>query len=142
MARLNSPSSQIPSRNGAGVAFALSYTALSLVAVYAIRIAAVQSGVAEKMELIRTAGVFSEYPLDRRAPFAEHPMPLRTTYTGIAPLDQGFTFLVSAFMNGVAGWDEAFFVFTIYFLVSFFAIITIWSLEACRERNKGALTRL
>lgn len=142
MARLNSPSNGIPSRNGTGVAFALVFTVLSLVAVYALRIAAVQSGVSEKLELITTTKVFSENPLSRHGPLAEHPMPLRTTYTGIAPLDKGLSFLVAAFMNGAAGWRDSFFVFMIYFLVSFFAIITIWAIESCRERNNGALTRL
>jgi hypothetical protein len=128
MARLSPP---LAHRNGTGVLFALVFTILSICAVYAIRIASIQSGIAEKMELITTVNRF-----------LEHPLPLRTTYTGIAPVDQGLSFLVAAFMNAASGWDAGFFVFLGYFLFSFFAVLAIWAIESCRERNRRALTRL
>ncbi|KIW73136.1 hypothetical protein PV04_01277 [Phialophora macrospora] len=117
-------------RNGTGILFALIFIILSICAVYALRIASIQSGIAEKMELITTVHRF-----------VEHPLPLRTTYTGIAPVDRGLSFLVAAFMNAAAGWDTGFFVFLGYFLISFFAVLTIWAIESCRERNRRALTR-
>ena len=131
MAQVTPPPNRIPNRNATGIIFALIFTALSLLAFYAIHVASVQAGVSEKMERITTINAFTEYQ-----------MPLRTTYTGFTPLDKGLSFLVAAFMNGASGWDAGFFVFLIYFLVSFFAIVVIWAVESCRERNRGALTRL
>jgi hypothetical protein len=130
MAQL-SPPKHSPSRNGAGYIFAGVFITLSILATYLIRVAAVQSGVSEKMEHVTTINRFTE-----------HPMPLRTTYTGVVPIDKGLSFLVAAFMNGASGWDEGFFVFTAYFLVSFFAIVSVWAVESCRERNARAWTRL
>ncbi|ETI28353.1 hypothetical protein G647_00802 [Cladophialophora carrionii CBS 160.54] len=124
------PSAPPARRNGTGILFALIFAILSVCAVYALRIASVQSGIADKMERITTTHRF-----------LEHPLSLRTTYTGIAPVDQGLTFLVTAFMNAASGWDAGFFVFLGYFLVSFFAILTVWAVESCRERNGRALTR-
>ncbi|OAP57534.1 hypothetical protein AYL99_08272 [Fonsecaea erecta] len=117
-------------RNGTGYLFAAIFAALSLLAVYMLRIASIRSGVADKMEHITTINQF-----------IEHPLRLRTTYTGLAPLDKGLSFLVAAFMNGAAGWDQGFFVFMMYFLFSFFPIVAIWAIESCRERNGLAWTR-
>ncbi|OAL40095.1 hypothetical protein AYO20_00513 [Fonsecaea nubica] len=117
-------------RNGVGYFFAIVFVALSLLAVYMLRVASIMSGVADKMEYITT-----------NSQFTEHSMELRTTYTGIAPLDKGLSFLVAAFMNGAAGWDRGFLVFMMYFLFSFFPIVSIWAIESCRERNGLALTR-
>ncbi|EXJ70237.1 uncharacterized protein A1O5_06305 [Cladophialophora psammophila CBS 110553] len=128
--RSTSSKNAVSPRNGTGYFFAIIFTALSLLAVYMLRIASIKSGVADKMEHITTINHFTE-----------HPLPLRTTYTGIAAVDKGLSFLVAAFMNGAAGWDKGFFVFMMYFLFSFFSILAIWAIESCRERNGLALTR-
>ncbi len=121
----------LPSRNGVGWLFAGIFFVLSLLATYLIRIFAIQSGVSDKMESIA-----------KTARFTEHDMPLRTIYTGLPPLDDGLSFLVAAFMNGAAAWDGGFFVLLVYFLLSFFAIVAIWAVESCRERNSLALISL
>lgn len=119
-------------RNGAGYLFALIFLSLSLLGLYMIRVVAIQSGVSEKMEYIGLHGKFVEHD----------DMPLRTEYTGIAQLDKGLSFLVAAFMNGAAGWDQGFTLLLFYFLVSFFPVVAIWAVESCRVRNRFALTRL
>ena len=68
-----------------------------------------------------------------------HGIPIKTTYTGIAGVDYFLRFLVLAFISGPAGWDEGIRLQQIYFLLSFFSVISIWNLEACRERNVGKL---
>ncbi|OQV04581.1 hypothetical protein CLAIMM_09441 [Cladophialophora immunda] len=120
----------IPSRNGTGYFFTAVFVALSMLAVYILRIASIRSGVSDKMEHITTINEFTE-----------HPLRLRTTYTGLAPVDKGLSFLVAAFMNGAAGWDQGFLVFMMYFLFSFFPIIAIWAIESGRDRNGLTLTR-
>jgi len=104
---------------------------LSLLATYFIRVAATASGVSDKMETII-----------RLSRFPDHETPLRTVYTGIALLDQGFAFLVAAFIHGTAAWDRGFHVLQIYFLISLFPILAIWSVESCRKRNRLSLISL
>lgn len=67
---------------------------------------------------------------------------LRRSYTGIDVLDQGLTFLVAAFLPGAAGINRAFQIQQIYFLFSFAPILGVWSIEAARGRNSGALITL
>ena len=118
-------------RSATGYLFVFIFTTLSLLAVYEIRITSINSGVSDKMEHITIVNRFTE-----------HPMLLRTAYTGIAPLDKGLSTLVAAFMNGASGWDQGFFVLLVYFLFSFFPIVSIWAIESCRTRNATSLTRL
>lgn len=66
---------------------------------------------------------------------------LRTVYTGISTIDYGLRFLVAAFLPGAAGWDKNSQIQQIYFLLSFFPIIALWSVEAGRTRNAGSLIR-
>ena len=104
---------------------------LSMLATYYMRVATNLAGVGEKMEYI-----------NQIKSFPDNGIPLRTIYTGIGPLDTFFSFLVSAFLSGAAGWDRGFYVLQSYFLVSFFPIVTIFSIESCRKRNHLALTSL
>lgn len=65
---------------------------------------------------------------------------LNSRFTGISSIDFGLRYLVAAFLPGVAGWDKGFQLQQIYFLISFFTIISIWSVEAGRK-NAGRLIR-
>jgi hypothetical protein len=111
--------------------FTLFFFSLSLLALYSMRLSPAASSVSLPFE---TAGRTPRFP---RPDF-----PLRESYTGIPAFDLGLRFLVTAFLPGVAGWDPEFRVQQIYFLVSFFSVIAIWSVEAGRERSKGRVTSL
>jgi hypothetical protein len=124
MASTSRKQSSAPPRNGVGYLFGILFTTLSVLAAFAIHGAAKQSGTAEKMAVI-----------EKTNRFTEHPIPVRTTYTGIEAVDSSVKFLDIAFMNAVAGWDQAFLPFGAYFLVSFFAIVSVWAVESCRSRS-------
>ena len=76
--------------------------------------------------------------------YAEDPSILiHTTYVGIPAIDYGLRFLVTAFLPGVTGFhDPAAMVLSAYFLVSFFSLITVYTVEAGREGAKGHAIRL
>jgi hypothetical protein len=59
-------------------------------------------------------------------------------YTGLKPLDEGLAFLVTAFLSGSAGWNEAFYWQQFHFLTQITALIAIMNVEACRERNRSS----
>jgi hypothetical protein len=67
---------------------------------------------------------------------------MRTRYTGIEVVDSGLLFLVAAFAAGPLGWDEGVRVQQLHFLVQFFAVIAVWNVEACRDRNSWKLISL
>jgi len=119
------------SRGWPGHFAALFFLSLSILAAKEMRLGEVASAVSEPMEAVVNS-----------LTFPDNKYRLRENYTGIAPLDFGLRFLVAAFLPGVAGWDKGFQIQQIYFLVSFFSIIAIWSVEAGRKRNTRALTSL
>lgn len=119
------------SRGWSGRLAALFFLSLSLLAAKEMRLSGAASAVSGPMEAVVTS-----------LNFPDNEYRLRENYTGIAPLDFGLRFLVAAFLPGVAGWDKGFQIQQIYFLVSFFTIIAIWSVEAGRKRNSLALTSL
>lgn len=65
--------------------------------------------------------------------------PIKQSYTGLRAIDVIFTWLVPAFITGPAGWDEGIRLQQIHFLVNFFAVVSIWNIEAARKRNQGRL---
>lgn len=71
--------------------------------------------------------------------WADHDTVLRRHYTGIAPLDFGLSFLVAAFFYGVAGWNKGIQLQQGNFIVNFFAVLVVWSVESCRARNGWAI---
>jgi hypothetical protein len=68
-------------------------------------------------------------------------LPIRTHYTGIAAIDSIY-FLVAAFIAGPLGWDEGVRLQQLHFLVQFFAVVSVWNVEACRVRNSWRLLSL
>jgi hypothetical protein len=103
------------------------------------------SGVALKEIRLGTASHETNKPMEavvNSLQFADNKHRLRTDYTGIASVDFGLRYLVAAFLPGAAGWDRGFQIQQIYFLVSFFSIVALWSVEAGRRRNAWAWTSL
>jgi hypothetical protein len=64
--------------------------------------------------------------------------PIETSYTGLTFLDQGLSFLVTAFLPAAAGWNEAAYWHLFHFLPQLTPFIAITTIEACRERNQGS----
>ncbi|KAF8151870.1 hypothetical protein K438DRAFT_1623671 [Mycena galopus ATCC 62051] len=61
--------------------------------------------------------------------------PLKTRYTGIPVVDSVLLWLVAAFSAGALGLDDGVRLQQIHFLVSFFSVVCIFNVEACRKRN-------
>jgi len=74
--------------------------------------------------------------------FPDNGHPLRASYTGIEPVDAGLRFLVAAFLPAAAGWDKGSQIQQIYFLISFFSVVSVWSIESTRNNNARGWTRL
>jgi len=72
-----------------------------------------------------------------------HPngVPIKKNYTGLGLLDEGISFLVTAFMPGAAGWNETFYWQQVHFLLQFGVMGAIMNVEACRERNRGSVLK-
>lgn len=118
------------SRGWAGRFAAIFFISLSVLATKEMRLSTAAAA---------TAGPIQAVVESRKFPNGHT---LRESFSGFAVVDVGLSYLVSAFLPGVAGWDEAFRIQQIYFLISFFPIITIWSVEAGRKGNSRALTSL
>lgn len=128
MARTKQPTKELPARGSFVTLLTTAMlTVLSITAAYLIRVAAIHSGLSDDMEKIAQTHRF----IDRD-------IALRSDYTGIALVDQGIGTLIAAFMGGPAGWDVGFQVQMAYFLVSFFSVISIWTVESVRKRNEAA----
>jgi hypothetical protein len=67
---------------------------------------------------------------------------LRNVYTGFGPLDYGLSFLVTAFLPAVAGWDKGLQIQQIYFLFSVFPLISNFSVDSVRQSNIGSIVSL
>ena len=119
------------SRGLPGFLAALFFLTLSVLALKEMRLSTTASAVSAPLEGVVNSLTFSHTKYR-----------LREKYTGIEPLDLGLRYLVAAFLPGVAGWDKGFQIQQIYFLVSFFPIIAIMSVEAGRKRSDGSWTSL
>lgn len=126
------PSSTPPPRGWPRHLFTLLFLSLSLLALREMRLSPAAFAVSLPLETAVTTLTFPGHPES----------PLRESYTGIPAFDLGLRFLVTAFLPGTAGWDPEFKIQQIYFLVSFFSVIAIWSVEAGRERSRGRLMSL
>jgi hypothetical protein len=65
-------------------------------------------------------------------------VPIKKDYTGIKMLDEGLSFLATAFIYGPTKWNEAFYWQQLHFLFQLTSLIAIRNVEACRERNQGS----
>ncbi|KAK0104927.1 hypothetical protein ONS95_005190 [Cadophora gregata] len=118
------------SRGWKGHAATSFFIAMSLIALKEMRLSDVALSVSKPMEDVVTT-----------RKFPNNDQLLRTKYTGIASLDYGLGFLVAAFLPGASGWDMNAYVQQIYFLVSFFSIISISSIEAGRKGNASSFIK-
>lgn len=66
-----------------------------------------------------------------------HGFTLKTSYTGIGPVDALLSLLVAAFLPGIIGWEPQVRLQQIHFLFTFFSLCSITNIEANRERNRG-----
>lgn len=119
------------SRGWTGRFVAVFFLSMSILATWGMRLSNPALVASQGMERVINSHVFPD-----------NNFPLREHYTGIQPLDTGLRVLVAAFLPGVAGWDKGCQMQQIYFLVSVFPIIAVWSAEAGRKRNAWALTSL
>jgi hypothetical protein len=90
----------------------------ALVATYEMRISTTLTGLGDKIQAEVDSATY-----------------LRTEYTGIPAVDYGLRYLVVSFLPGAAGWNKGFQVQMFYFLVQFFGIIGVYSVEAGRRAN-------
>ncbi|KAH7304847.1 hypothetical protein BKA65DRAFT_544088 [Rhexocercosporidium sp. MPI-PUGE-AT-0058] len=118
---------KILSRGWKGHAATAFFISLSLIALKEMRLSDIASRVSKPMTTVTTT-----------LKFPDNDETLRTNYTGIASLDHGLGFFVAAFLPGAAGWDVNSQVQQIYFLVSCFSILSIWSVEAGRKGNASS----
>ena len=118
------------SRGWKGYAATGFFITMSLIALKEMRLSDVAMSVSKPMEDVTTT-----------LKFPDHDQTLRTKYTGIPSLDYGLGFLVAAFLPGASGWNSNALVQQIYFLVSFFPIISISSVEAGRKGNASSVIK-
>lgn len=104
------------------------YAILACIGLYYIRIDSSNTIVPIALQSISTSGTWKEYG---------HDLPVRLQYTGIKWLDFGLAFVVTAFLPGAGSLDAGFWIQQLYFLINFFAVVSLWTIEASRRRNKG-----
>jgi hypothetical protein len=121
-----------PDARGTGfMGFFAIYIILTMMGIYFLRIDSASSIVPDAMQAVTEAGNWRGFG---------HDVPVRSHYTGIRWFDFGLTFLVVAFTAGAGALDTGFWIHQLYFLVSFFAVISIWTVEACRDGNQKRYT--
>lgn len=94
------------------------------------------------MYFMRIGCVVHDYPVDILDAVAAGVLPngakIRKVYTGVKPVDENLSLLVTAFLYGPTKWNEAFYWQEVHFLTQLTAVIAIMNVEACRERNQGS----
>jgi hypothetical protein len=123
---------ELPSRGAFGWFIAATLLGFSLVALCAIRLSANSYNIGDDFEKIAAS---------RR--FLDRDMAMVDVFTGIKPVDDFIRApLVAAFMAGPAGWNKGYQAQMFYFLISFWSVLCVWTVEACRQRNKGTIISL
>jgi hypothetical protein len=61
--------------------------------------------------------------------------PWKTTYTGIASLDELLKLFVGAFLAGPLTFNRGIVIQQIHFIIQFLGVLCVWNVEACRQRN-------
>jgi hypothetical protein len=107
--------------------------ALSAIATYYIYFGSASKALGKTTEQIINSETFI---------FPGTSMTLQRTYTGIMAVDILLSILVSSFLTGAAGWNEAFRLQQIDFLFSVVPILTMLSSEAARKRNAWTVISL
>ncbi|KAI0143860.1 hypothetical protein F4776DRAFT_675466 [Hypoxylon sp. NC0597] len=126
--KTSAPSPSTPaSRRPLNALFVLAFLGLSAIFTWLMRVETVLNDVPPNFQSVVESAAF------------ENGTPLETRYTGVKPVDEAAAFLVAAFLAGSAGWDAGVKAQQAYFLMNWFAIVCIWSIEASRRRNAGRL---
>ncbi|KAL1793576.1 hypothetical protein ACET3X_008558 [Alternaria dauci] len=63
---------------------------------------------------------------------------LKKHYTGLRILDEGLSFLVTAFLYGPTGWSETFYWQQLHFLFQITPVLAVHGVEAYRGRNQNS----
>lgn len=103
----------------------------SAIALYEFRIHTAMYGLDRRLSVIVDALQYPERP----------DILIRTRYTGIAGLDYGLRFLVTVFLPSVAPFSEYQQVQLGNFLLGFFPLVVIFSVEATRRGSNGSWIR-
>ncbi|KAK6951197.1 hypothetical protein Daesc_007728 [Daldinia eschscholtzii] len=103
--------------------FVLAFAGLSAISTWFMRVETVAKGVPINFNTVLETGHF------------DNGTPVETNYTGIKAIDEIAKFLVIAFLEGTAGWDAGVYTQQLYFLLQWFAIVSVWSIESNRRRN-------
>lgn len=104
--------------------FALIFLTLSVFAAWEMRIEPVQNNIPRDMEKTVQVGKL------------DHGITLRKRYTTVPAADEFLSMLVTAFIAGPASFDYSVYLHQFHFLIGFFPILCVWTVEACRERTK------
>ncbi|KAK1750462.1 hypothetical protein QBC47DRAFT_121375 [Echria macrotheca] len=67
--------------------------------------------------------------------------PLQTKFIGLPPVDGLLSMLVGAFMGGAAGWEPHIQIQQWYFLLQWFPVICVWTVESHRLFCAGRVVR-
>ncbi|KAI1482993.1 hypothetical protein F4774DRAFT_367838 [Daldinia eschscholtzii] len=103
--------------------FVLAFAGLSAISTWFMRVETVAKGVPINFNTVLETGHF------------DNGTPVETNYTGIKVIDEIAKFLVIAFLEGTAGWDAGVHAQQLYFLLQWFAVVSVWSIESKRRRN-------
>lgn len=105
----------------------LSYLILSSVGLYYLRLGTASKETGRYMEAIMTGRGEPRYP--------RQDIDIRKHYTGITGLDAFLEVLVTAFLARRLGTHHFIQLQQSYFLVSWYSVLTVWSVESVRMRN-------
>lgn len=129
MAKLPVLSSSRP--RALNIVFIAFFIILSAAGLWYMRISTVINGVPANFDAFLAAG------------HLEDGTELKTTYTGFGAIDSLLSLLVLAFSAGPFGHEGGLMkAQQIHFLVNFYSVICIWTVESCRERNQWRLISL
>ncbi|KAI2778369.1 hypothetical protein F4815DRAFT_477456 [Daldinia loculata] len=103
--------------------FVLAFAGLSVLFTWLMRTETLLNGVPLNFQVVLEKGRF------------DNGTPVETRYTGIKVVDEIAKYLVIAFLEGTARWDVGVYAQQVYFLLEWFAVVCVWSVEASRRRN-------
>lgn len=121
------PSKRVPASGTLGshtYVFGLAFVVLSVSAAWFMRIKPVLHDVPKDMQKTVEVGKL------------EQGSTLRKQYTNNPIIDDTLSMLVTAFIAGPANFDYSIYLQQAHFLLGFFSILCVWTIEGCRERNK------
>lgn len=101
------------------------YLLVAALVYYGMWVRSAHYGLSDHLESILKTGRFTDDPS----------FPLKRKYVGIRVIDDYLVFLAAVYMPGLRNWDPNFGMLQMYFLGMLVQPITVWSVEAYRNRN-------